>query len=273
LQCVYFAVGGTGGIGSIQVNGNRGSANMLSINGLDNLDTGSNGSQNVTVSIDSTAEFKILTGMYQAEYGRNAGGQIAVVTKSGTEQFHGSGYLYHRNEEFNANTWLNNAKNLPRQLYRYNDPGYTIGGPAFIPKIMPARLKNRIFFFWSQEWQEQLVPNTARNVTLPTALERKGDFSLSVDNNNKPLTIKDPTTGSPFPGNQIPSTRLYAPGVALMNLFPLPNVNGQVGYNYSSRHVAPLEPPEFGLLYRTATGQHRTRIRREYPLSTGFNQL
>ena len=235
VDLASFAVGGAGGIGSIQVNGNRGSANMLSINGLDNLDTGSNGSQNVTVSIDSTAEFKILTGMYQAEYGRNAGGQIAVVTKSGTEQFHGSGYLYHRNEEFNANTWINNAKNLPRALYRYNDPGYTIGGPAFIPKIMPARLKNRIFFFWSQEWQEQLVPNTPRNVTVATALERKGDFSQSVDNNGKPLTIKDPNTGQPFPGNMIPTNRLYGPGVALMNLFPLPNVVGQIGYNYSSQ--------------------------------------
>ena len=233
VSTANFQVGGAGGIGSIFVDGNRGSANMLSINGIDNLDTGSNGSQNVTVSIDSTEEFKILTGQYQAEYGRNAGAQISVVTKSGSSQFHGSGYLYHRHEEFNANTWLNNAKSLPRQLYRYNDPGYTVGGPVFIPKLLP---KNRVFFFWSQEWQLQLVPNTARNVMLPTALERTGDFSQSVDNNNKPLAaIIDPSNGKPFGGKIIPPQQLYGPGVALLKLFPLPNVTGQVGYNYTSQ--------------------------------------
>jgi hypothetical protein len=120
-----FQVGGAGGLGGINVNGNRGSANQLTINGIGNIDTGSNGGQNVTVSLDSMAEFKILTGMYQAEYGRNAGAQISLVTKSGSDQFHGSGYFYHRHEEFNANTWLNNANSQPRSLYRYNDPGCT----------------------------------------------------------------------------------------------------------------------------------------------------
>lgn len=229
-----FQVGGAGGLSGIQVNGNRGTSNQLTINGIGNVDTGNNGSQNVTISLDSMAEFKVLTGMYQAEYGRNAGAQISMVTKSGTDQFHGSGYFYHRHEQFNANTWYNNARGLGRSLYRYNDPGYTIGGPVFIPKLLP-QTKNKLFFFWSQEWQEQLVPNTPRNVTLPTALERNGDFSQSVDNNGRPLVIKDPNTGLPFSGNRIPKERLYAPGVALMNLFPQPNVTGQVGYNYSSQ--------------------------------------
>ncbi len=234
VSTANFQVGGPGGIGSIQVNGNRGSANMLTINGIDNLDTGSNGSQNVTVSMDSTQEFKILTGVYQAEYGRNAGAQISVVTKTGTDQFHGSGYWYHRHDDLNANSWLNNAKGLPRSLFRYNDPGYTIGGPIFIPKLLP-RTKNKLFFFFSQEWQEQLAPNSVRNVEVPTALERQGDYSQSVDSSGKPVTIIDPQTSKPFPGNIIPSDRLYAPGQALLNLFPLPNVSGQVGYNYTSQ--------------------------------------
>jgi hypothetical protein len=240
VQTSSFQTGGVGGLSGIQVNGNRGTSNQLTINGIGNVDTGNNGSQNVTVSLDSMAEFKVLSGMYQAEYGRNAGAQIAMVTKSGTEQFHGSGYLYHRHEQFNANSWYNNSRGLQRSLFRYNDPGYTIGGPIYIPKLLP-RTKDKLFFFWSQEWQEQLVPNTVRNVTVPTALERQGNFSQSVNNNGRPLTIKDPLTGQAFPGNIIPNSRLYGPGVALANLFPLPNVTGQVGYNYSSQfsNIAP----------------------------------
>jgi hypothetical protein len=233
VDTANFQVGGPGGIGSIAVNGNRGSANMLTINGIGNMDTGSNGSQNVTVSIDSTQEFHILTGMYQAEYGRNAGAQIAVVTKSGTSGLHGSGYWYHRHDDLNANTWINNAKGIPRSLFRYNDPGYTIGGPVYIPKLFPQ--KEKLFFFWSQEFQEQLAPNTVRNIQVPTALERKGDFSQSVNSNGKPVTIKDPLNGLPFTNNIIPPDRLYGPGAALLNLFPQPNVAGQVGYNYTSQ--------------------------------------
>jgi hypothetical protein len=228
-----FAVGGVGGLSGLQVNGNRGTMNQLTINGIGDIDTGSDGSQNITVSLDSMAEFKILTGMYQAEYGRNAGAQIVMVTKSGTDQFHGSGYWYHRHDDLNANTFINNVRGLPRNLYRYNDPGYTIGGPVYIPKLLHAT-KDKLFFFWSEEWQRQLSPNAAKNITVPTALERQGNFSQSVDNNGKPLTIKDPNTGQPFPGNLIPANRLYAPGVALLNLYPPPNVTG-TGFNYSSQ--------------------------------------
>ncbi len=197
VDTANFSVGGVGGLSGIQVNGNRGTENQLTINGIGDVDTGANGSQNVTVSLDSIQEFKILTGMYQAEYGRNAGAQISMVTKSGTAQFHGSGYWYHRHDDLNANTFINNVRGLPRNKFRYNDPGYTIGGPVFIPKLLP-QTRNKLFFFFSQEWQKQLLPNSPRNITVPTALERMGDFSKSVDNNNKPLVIKDPTTTRHF---------------------------------------------------------------------------
>ncbi len=233
VDTASFAVGGLGGLSGLQVNGNRGTMNQLTINGIGDIDTGANNSQNVSVSLDSMQEFKILTGMYQAEYGRNAGAQISMVTKSGSDNFHGSGYLYHRHDGLNANTFINNVRGLPRNLYRYNDPGYTIGGPAYIPKILPWT-KNKVFFFFSEEWQEQLQPNSAKNVTVPTALERQGNFSLSVDNNNKPLIIRDPNTQVPFAGNIIPKSQLYAPGVALLNIYPLPNTVG-TGYNYSSQ--------------------------------------
>lgn len=153
VSTANFSVGGVGGLSGLQVNGSRGTENQLTINGIGDIDTGANGSQNVTVSLDSTAEFKILTGTYQAEYGRNAGAQISMVTKSGTNEFHGSGYWYHRHEDLNANTWLNNVRGLPRNLFRFNNPGYTIGGPIILPKV---HTKNNLFFFWSQEWQNQL---------------------------------------------------------------------------------------------------------------------
>jgi carboxypeptidase family protein/TonB-dependent receptor-like protein len=146
VMTANFSVGGVGGLSGIFVNGNRGTENQLTINGISDIDTGANGSQNVTVSLDSTAEFKILTGTYQAEYGRNAGAQISMVTKSGTSEFHGSGYWYHRHDDLNANTWINNVRGLPRSPFRFNDPGYTIGGPIYIPKLLHAT-KDKLFFF------------------------------------------------------------------------------------------------------------------------------
>jgi len=238
VSTANFSVGGVGGLSGLQVNGNRGTENQLTINGIGDIDTGANGSQNVTISLDSMAEFKILTGTYQAEYGRNAGAQIAMVTKSGTSQFHGSGYWYHRHDGLNANTFINNVRGLPRNLFRFNNPGYTIGGPVYIPKLLNAT-KDKLFFFWSQEFQRQLQPNAVDNRTVPTALERDGNFSQSVDNNNRPLAIKDPLTGQPFPGNVIPPNRIYAPGQALLKIYPLPNTDG-TGYNYTSQFSSKL---------------------------------
>jgi hypothetical protein len=225
-----YAVGNAAnGANNFTANGTRPSQNQVTINGIGDVDTGNNGGMNVSVSNDSISEFKVLTGTYQAEYGRSAGAQVQLVTKTGTSQFHGSGYLYHRNEGLNANTFLNNARPsfglavTPKPLFRYNDPGYTIGGPIYIPKI-EERTRNKAFFFWSQEWQNQLVPNTAHNVTVPTALERQGNFSQSTSSSNhNPVKIYDPTNGLVFPNSIIPQSRIWAPGQALLNLYPTPN--------------------------------------------------
>jgi hypothetical protein len=244
VSTVNLQTAGPGGLANISANGTRMNSNQLTINGISNVDTGSNGSANVTLSLDSVQEFKILTGVYQAEYGRSMGAQISVVTKSGSSQFHGSAYWFHRNDSLNANNWLNNRNGLPRNIFRFNDFGYTLGGPVYIPKLLPNRQK--LFFFWSEEFQRQLRPQGAHNVEVPTALERTGDFSKSVDNNGNPFTIKDPTTGNPFPGNVIPTDRLYAPGVALLKMLPAPNVSNSCnvapgtagcikGYDYQSQ--------------------------------------
>ena len=229
VSTVNLQTAGPGGLSNISVNGTRVNSNQLTINGISNVDTGSNGSVNVTLSLDSVQEFKILTGVYQAEYGRSMGAQISVVTKSGTSEYHGSGYWFHRNDSMNANTWFNNRNGLSRPLYRFNDQGFTFGGPVYIPKLLTDRQK--LFFFWSEEFQRQLRPEAVRQIMVPTDLERQGDFSKSVDNNGNPFNIIDPTTHAAFPGNRIPAQRQYAPGMALLNLLPKPNVPNSCALN------------------------------------------
>jgi Carboxypeptidase regulatory-like domain/TonB-dependent Receptor Plug Domain len=236
-----YEVASWSGLGSMSANGERANHNFMTIDGITAVDPGGNGTQNVTLSIDAVQEFRVLTGVYQAEYGRSAGMQVAYVTKGGTSEFHGSAFWYGRNNDFNANNWLDNRQGLPRPEYRFNDPGYTIGGPIFIPKLYPH--KDKLFFFWGQEYQRQIVPSSISTgsldpngiylVTVPTALERQGNFSQSVNSSGQPVVIKDPLSGAPFPGNIIPASRLYQPGIAALNFWPLPNTTG-IGFNYQS---------------------------------------
>jgi hypothetical protein len=245
---------GHGGVGSISSNGNRQNQNNLTLDGVGNVDTGNNGDQLATLSLDSVQEFRVLTSNYQAEYGRSSGMQISVITKSGTSDFHGSGYWYHRHEGLNANNWKNNRDGQPLKKQRYNDPGYTIGGPVFIPKLF-NRNKDKLFFFFSQEYQRQLNPQGTKNQTVPTDLERQGDFSQSLDKNGNPWPyIRDYTTGLPCGATntsgcfadggvlgRIPKSRIYGPGLAILNLYPKANfitgANGlpNKGFNQTSQ--------------------------------------
>lgn len=228
---------GHGGVGSITVNGGRSNQNNLSLDGVGDVDTGNNGDQLATVSLDSVQEFRVLTSNYQAQYGRSSGAQISVVTKSGTDQFHGSGYIEHRNEGLNANNWLNNRDGLPRAKFRFNDAGYTFGGPIYGPRLFKLnKLKDKVFFFTSEEFQNQLQPHGLNRNIVPTALERQGNFSQSVDKNGTAIAcIKDPTTRACYPSNIIPAGSLYAPGLAALSAYPLPNAPGNVGYNFQSQ--------------------------------------
>ena len=217
-------------IGGIYINGNNGSKINFTVDGITDLDTGSNSTVHYEPNMDSIQELKVLTSNYQAEFGRNSGGTITAVTKSGTRDFHVTGLWTHRHEEFNANTWLNNhtltaqgtASPIPR--YRYNVESYTVGGPAFIPKLLNKDRK-RLFFFFAQEYTGQFVTGGAQTKYTPTALERAGNFSQSLANNGSLITITDPTTGAPFPGNIIPASRADPTGIgpAMLNFFPLPN--------------------------------------------------
>jgi hypothetical protein len=225
----------TNELGNIYANGSRGNQQNLTLNGANNTDTGANGRMIVTVSLESVQEMTVLTNSYQAQYGKGAGVQISVVTKSGSRDFHVGGYWYFRDRSMNANSWMNNRDGIRKPYYHYNYVGYFLGGPAYVPGKF-NRNKDKLFFFWSDEYQRQLSPQSTYSITVPTALERTGDFSKSVDKNGAAVTIKDYlSNGSPFPGNVIPGDRQYAPGLALLKWLPLPNVTGQKTYNYQSQ--------------------------------------
>jgi hypothetical protein len=218
-------------IGGITINGNNSSKINFTVDGVTDLDTGSNSTVHYEPNLDAIQELKVLASNYEAEFGRNSGGTVTVVTKSGTRDFHGSALWNHRHEEFNANNWLNNhsltaagtAQPVPR--YRYNIETYTIGGPAFIPKLF-NRDRKKLFFFWSQEYTGQFVNGGTQTKYTPTALERTGDFSQTLANNGSLVVVTDPQTGAPFPGNKIPIARADQVGLNMLNFFPLPNFTG-----------------------------------------------
>ncbi len=166
---------------SFSVNGGRNTANNWTIDGADNLDRGANLTLYTYPSPDAIAEFKTLRGQYSAQFGRNAAGQVDVVTKSGTNDIHGSAYEYARNNAFNANGYANNFLGAKISPYHYNVFGFSVGGPVYIPKIYNGR--NKTFFFVSQEWQRWIYTLSQATATVPLPSEIKGDFSQSYSYN------------------------------------------------------------------------------------------
>lgn len=227
-------------IGGFNINGTRSNQHEYTVDGITNINLGNNTGAIVSVNPDALEEVKVLTSNYQAEYGRAGGGFIALTTKSGTNELHGGARYFRRHDSLNADTYPNNlrggsAAGFPRNLYRYNFWGYDVGGPVVIPHLVNGR--NKLFFFFSSEIYDQLVPQAASvNIRTPTAAERAGDFSNSVDGTGKIVTIIDPTTGTPFPNNTIPSTRIYSQGKNILAFLPSPNTTaGGNVYNYTSQ--------------------------------------
>jgi len=223
-------------MGGIHMNGARDTQALMLIDGTPVMDSGNNNIPEES-TMDSIEEVKILTNAYQAEYGRNAGGMVSVITKSGSDKFHGSAYEYYRNEELNANTFFNNTTGTPRGPYRYRITGYTLGGPLLIPKA--TALRHKLYFFFGHEMLGSKVLFSPEYVTMPTALERAGDFSQSYNNAGALIAIKDPTTGIAYPGNKIPQSQFSALGLNMLNFYPLPNFSDpRPGYKYSDNYQA-----------------------------------
>lgn len=238
-----------GQLGNFSVNGTRENEHEYTIDGASNVDTGNNGGTHVTLNTDAIEELKVLTSNYQAEFGKAAGGQLAVTTKSGTNAWHGNGRFFHRHEQFNANEYFNKKNELsggmPNEplLYRYNDIGYQVGGPI---------IKNRLFVFWSQEFYRQFVPLTGANTSsqfyTPTLAERQGDFSQSTDGNGNLLTISGPgITNNKIDPTQLPSALqpIFAQMQKILSLYPAPNVSGfgTTGQNYNFSEALSADAP------------------------------
>ncbi len=215
-----FGASNTGGLDTYSINGTRTNQHDFVVDGSSNVDSGNNGGTQVTINPDAIGEVNVLTSNFQAAYGKAGGGSIVVTSKGGSNEFHGNVHFFHRNEGLDANDTVSDANGTAKQLYRYNTAGATIGGPI---------KKDKIFFFASTEIFRQLVPGAIIQYRTPTALERNGDFSQSVDSNGNPLQIYNPATGLPFAGNKISGVTAAEQGTfdqiqKILNLYPLPNV-------------------------------------------------
>jgi len=226
---------------NFNVQGNRRNTNNLMIDGATVNAIGNNFNSVVAVSMDAVAEVKVLLSNYQAEYGRMSGANVAIVTKSGSRQFHGLASYFKRNEALNANDFFNNYLGRVRPRYRFDTWNYNLGGPVLLPGGL-NKSRDKLFFFWSQEFWPLSVPAALAQRTTPTELERRGDFSQTRDLNNALIVVRDPSANrAPFTGNVIPTNRLDANGRALLNFLPLPNLTDRTvsrgNYNYVFQDV------------------------------------
>ncbi|MBV9226867.1 MAG: carboxypeptidase regulatory-like domain-containing protein, partial [Acidobacteriaceae bacterium] len=208
---------------SISFNGMRVSNNVWRMDGQENYDRGCGGCVVVLPSVEAISEFKVETANSDVTTGLGNAGQVNVATKSGTKQFHGTGWEFVRNNVFDAKNYFTNLNGQPKPPLRFNVFGYNIGGPVFIPKIYP-KSKSRTFFFFNEEWRKLRQASIFNTPTLSLA-QRQGDFSALK------TQLKDPDNpGQFFPGNIIPASRLDPNALILAApnyIFPNPtNPNG-----------------------------------------------
>ena len=205
---------------TITVNGARGNQNNYMLDGGDNNDPLTN-SASVVPNPDALEEFSILTNNFSAEYGRNTGAVVNAITRAGTNEYHGSAFEFVRNDAFDARNFFS----LEQPKLRRNQFGGTLGGPVHLPHIYNGR--DRTFFFFSYEGTRDRRANTFSSLTVPTALERTGNFSQS---SRKPT---DPQTKAAFPGNIIPASRFDPASVKFIDaLVPAANTpTGQFIFN------------------------------------------
>lgn len=214
-----------GGV-DMSVNGNPTTNNLFLVDGVNNNDVGSNRTILIYPSNEAIAEFKMLLNSYGPEYGQASGSVISIITRSGTNAFHGSAFYNGRNDALNTYTYFsapNGGKGLPldgKDKQRRNDWGYSIGGPI---------IRDKLFFFWNQEWNHEIKGRQV-SACVPTAAERAGDFS----------TLGCNTSGLPDFGN-VPASKRAGPyklaavdpsAATVMQLLPLPNTpNGALNSN------------------------------------------
>nr|WP_084080613.1 TonB-dependent receptor [Edaphobacter aggregans] len=207
----------------INVNGARSQESLITFDGAPMVRTRSNGTSVGVADVDSTSQVQVLTTSYGAEYGRTSGGQIRMVPKSGTSEFHGSAFEYFRNNVLNANTWQRNFNGQSRAAFRFNQFGWNLNGPVFFPGF--NKNHDKLFFLVGQEWIKYNHDDLAQQ-KVPTPLMRQGNFSELLGPNifySGPVQLVNPNTGVAYANNIIPQAQLSANGVGLLNAYPLPN--------------------------------------------------
>jgi len=223
-----------------QINGARTWDTLVTMDGAPNVRTRANGATIAVGNVDSLDEIQVLTADYAPEYGRAAGGQIRMVSKSGTTDFHGSAYEYLRNSAMNANTWTRNQSTLTNftQPLVYNNFGWTVGGPVWVPG-MNDKFRQKFFFFVGEDWIRYRLGDY-NTLAVPSLQMRQGDFSQLLSANpwySGSKVIYDPktcpsvgaSTCTPFPNNIIPAAQQSHNGMAIMNAYPLPVSGFQIG--------------------------------------------
>src|SRR5688500_143676 len=213
--------------------------------GVVSNEVGNSGLMAQQINLDAIAEVRVLLNSYRAEYGRAGGGQVQIVTKSGSSNYFGNLYYYGRHEKLNANDFFNNRNNVKKPRYRFNTYGGNLGGPV-------PGTTNKLMFFYSIEAPLVSRPGPARNWTMPTDAEMRGDFSQTLNAQGQLIFIRDPlasgtctaVSGGPacFPGNIIPANRINTNGRALLNMLPRANIFDrtftQGNFNYTTQENA-----------------------------------
>ena len=221
------------------INGTRRNSINFLVDGVSNTDVGSGITLLSIPTVDSIQEFRVITSIPTAEFGKSGGGVVNLITRGGGQEFHGGVYEFLRNDKLNANSFFNNAngtfgpndqqvrlglnsvgqERTPRPKLRYNNFGYLVSGPVMIPGLFNTK-REKTFFLFSQEFRRIIrAPSTVSPVAVPSLLERTGNFSEA---GNAP--IFDPVTGIQFTNNTIPENRINPAARALLSLIPEPNV-------------------------------------------------
>jgi len=193
---------------------------------------------------DAVAEFRVLESNYSAEYGRNGGGVVSVVTKSGTNSVHATAFDYIRNEDFDANTFFNNQQGIARQILKRNQYGATLGGPIVLPHVIDGR--NKLFFFFSYEGQKQSSNAASGKVTTYTPLEAQGNFSQSVNGGPDPAVVSFLQANPYFQPN---------PTLATQGIIA-PTSISPVALNYFKQNLIPTAATGYVFPEATAQANH-----------------
>ncbi len=234
---IYLTPGVSGGIGNshnqigYSINGVRGGLMDTLVDGASAAFPTVNGFHGISVfpSVDAVEEFKVQAQNYPAEFGRSLGSVLNLVYKSGTNDFHGSAYNFLRNSKLDANNFFNNGRGIPLGNFKRNQFGGVFSGPI---------RKNKTFFMTSFEALRQRSFSETLT-TVPTAAERRGDFSQTAAGVGRPIVIYDPLTTqasarTAFPGNVIPATRFDRVSNNLLRWWPQANTPGLPGTNQNN---------------------------------------